>query len=435
MKKYFITTIVPGAKLNINFMDAVASYCKINKAEVLFIPSAKTRKEDEVDENHNWYGKLVERNDHKLNNNLLLSLIPISPTQPDPIQGLERISNKEHSVIYASPKQRLKSVASPSLVLPRVIMTPGACTNPYAKATRAGMISNMDHVMGGIIVEVVSNTIYHFRQVQADRFGHFVDMGVKYLQKDRTVKMKTAAIIAGDWHSGYTDPVVRKATVDMLGFFKPNDLILHDFFDGISVNHHIDHKFILKAMMGEQNNLSSELQMTAVELSVLANKAKNIKIVKSNHDEFLDKWLEEGKYLEDTTNHIIGLELALAKARGQDPLQYGLSKYQNFKNVTFLKTDESYKLTPKGIECGAHGHLGANGARGSNSGMEKAYTNSVTGHSHSPEIQRGAWTVGTSSYLKLNYNRGPSSWMQTHCIVYENGSRQLINMIQGKWHG
>ncbi len=85
------------------------------------------------------------------------------------------------------------------------------------------------------------------------------------------------------------------------------------------------------------------------------------------------------------------------------------------------------------IELGAHGDKGANGARGSLLAMENAYGNSVSGHSHTPEILRGAWQVGTTSLLKLEYVKGPSSWMHTSCLVYPNGSRQLINAINGLW--
>jgi hypothetical protein len=41
--------------------------------------------------------------------------------------------------------------------------------------------------------------------------------------------------------------------------------------------------------------------------------------------------------------------------------------------------------------------------------------------------------MGTSTYLKLNYNVGPSSWMQSLCLVYSNGARQLINVINGSY--
>jgi hypothetical protein len=117
---------------------------------------------------------------------------------------------------------------------------------------------------------------------------------------------------------------------------------------------------------------------------------------------------------------------------GGDPLKYGVEMHGLKTNkVKCLMRDEDFKIAR--IQLGAHGDLGANGARGSLRAMEAAYGNSVSGHSHSPEILRGAWQCGTSSYLKLSYNRGPSSWMHSSCLVYPNGSRQLINSINGEW--
>jgi hypothetical protein len=308
---------------------------------------------------------------------------------------------------------------------------------PYAKPSKRGRIANQDHVHGAIIVEVVDANIFHFRQVQADKQGRFVDLGLMYGPNNTVTTVATEALVLGDWHSGSTDPLVRKGTKKMIKQLKPNNVVYHDFFDGISVNHHIEHKLLTKAMMGFQNDLKAELSFCAKDLADMANytssvnkKAKTV-VVKSNHDHFLDKWLDEFKFKEDQLNRIVGLELALAKAKGLDPLEQGLLKYHPLKNVTFLKSEESLKIA--GVEVGQHGHLGVNGAKGSAASLEKSYTSLVIGHSHSPQILRGCWTVGTSSLLKLGYNVGPSSWAQTHCIIYANGQKQLVNFINGKW--
>ena len=65
--------------------------------------------------------------------------------------------------------------------------------------------------------------------------------------------------------------------------------------------------------------------------------------------------------------------------------------------------------------------------------MELAYGSCVIGHIHSPEILRNAFCVGTSTHLSLEYNKGPSSWCNTSCLVHKNGSKQLINCIKGNW--
>ncbi len=432
MKRYIITSATPGCNPNYSFLDSIKNYCQLNKATLLILPTQALYKKDALHTDLSKYGQILEK-DYKLNNNIFISSLPINSQQADPITGLDRLTNKETSVIYASPKQRMKSVPSPSNDYPRVIMTPGSCTFSYKKNSKTSLVASKDHVDGAIIVEIENGSTYHFRQVQSDRHGSFIDLGLEYSQKGKAKQVKTAALIPGDWHTGYTEPFVKQGTLEMLAYFKPERLFLHDFFDGISVNHHIDHKVLIKSMMGSKNNLAGELLACAVELKQLANHVKEVVVVKSNHDEFLDRWLDEGNFIKDHTNQIIGLELALAKANGEDPLEYGIRKYQDLKNVKFLTCDDSYKVSKKDIECGQHGHLGPDGARGSAVSIEKSYGNAVIGHRHSPEIQRGTYVVGTSSYLKLSYNKGPSSWMHSHCVVYSNGSRQLLNFINKKW--
>jgi hypothetical protein len=175
------------------------------------------------------------------------------------------------------------------------------------------------------------------------------------------------------------------------------------------------------------------MQMLADDIDYLCELCDELVIVKSNHDEFLDRYLASGYYVKDPENHRYALDLAAAAMDGHDPLRFAIEnigiKYPD--RVRWLDRDEDYKIA--GIQLGAHGDLGANGARGNIKNTEAAYTESITGHSHSPEILRGAWQVGTSSFLKLNYNRGPSSWLHTSCLLYADGSRQLINSLKGKW--
>ena len=215
---------------------------------------------------------------------------------------------------------------------------------------------------------------------------------------------------------------------------KPQILVLHDAFSGVSINHHEQHRNILKAQRSAAHELDikSELETLATDLNDLSQLVDEVVVVKSNHDEFLERYLQDGQYVKDPQNHRLSLLLSLHLLDGGDPLKYGIETHGLTSNkVRWLKRDEDFKIAR--IQLGAHGDVGANGARGSLRTMEAAYGNSVSGHSHSPEILRGAWQVGTSSYLKLSYNRGPSSWMHCSCLIYPNGSRQLINSIHGQW--
>ena len=162
---------------------------------------------------------------------------------------------------------------------------------------------------------------------------------------------------------------------------------------------------------------------------------QEIIIVKSNHDEFLTRYLQDGRYISDPTNHYISLKIATALFENEDVLKRGFEVAECAstkipEHWNFLSRSSSYKIGD--VECGSHGDLGMNGAKPSLVTLEKTYGNCVIGHAHTAAIHRGVFRVGTMTKLDMGYNRGPSSWTQTSCFIYENGQRQLVNVINGK---
>ena len=84
--------------------------------------------------------------------------------------------------------------------------------------------------------------------------------------------------------------------------------------------------------------------------------------------------------------------------------------------------------TEIGIGDGSSAYFSATLAK-----MEECYGQSVTGHTHTPAILRAAWQVGCTERYDVDYVSGPSSWLHASCLVYPNGSRQMINSIGGNW--
>lgn len=445
-KRFFITTAVTGCLADMDFLDSIKSYCDKNQAAFLVLISSDPAHNHSrggygsVDTNILARGGHIVMADTALNSNLYISTLKLSAKHIDPITGLGRIGQRNGSFIYASPKQRLKAIAVSNTKLPHMLMTTGAVTRPnYSTdnymSERTAYIAENDHVVGGIIVEIEDNKIYHFRQVQADSNGSFIDLGKQYNADGSIESIEPEAFVLGDWHSGETDPVAKSAWIDITKQLGVKTVVLHDTFNGLSINHHEDHMGLLKAQRAKKNelDLESELKVLAQDLDEWSELVDSIVIVKSNHDVFLERYLQNGKYVKDPHNHKLSLYLSLALLDGKDPLQYGVEMLgmKNPSKVTWLQMDDDYKVGK--IQLGAHGHSGANGSRGSLNAMEAAYGHSVSGHSHTPEILRGAYQVGTSSFLKLSYNKGPSSWLHCSCLVYPNGARQLINVIGGKW--
>lgn len=442
-RRFVITTAVMGCKADVNFYKSIKNYCKKQKAELLIlVVEDPARRQDK--KNLGFVDRILRKehfiiSDVALNSNLFISQIKLSAKHIDPITGLARIGQRNGSFIYASPKQRYKAVPVANKGLPHVLMTTGAITKPdYNTDTymslRTAYIATNDHVMGALVVEKQDNKIFHVRQIQADKKGHFIDLGKKY-GPDSVVEERPEALVLGDYHAGETSPSAKAAWFDVASVLQPKRIVLHDLFNGLSISHHEKNMHILKAQRAEagQLDLRSELKIVTDELNELTALCESVVVVRSNHDDFLDRYLEEARYIHDPQNKRIALELALAKLDNHNPLQVAVESLGllHRSKVRWLDRDADFKIAR--IQLGEHGDKGANGAKGSLQAMEHAYGQSVTGHSHTPEILRGAWSVGTSSELKLSYTQGASSWAHASILIYANGSRQLILSIDGAW--
>jgi hypothetical protein len=164
-------------------------------------------------------------------------------------------------------------------------------------------------------------------------------------------------------------------------------------------------------------------------------------VVESNHDRAVKRWLAEADWRTDPVNAIFFLEAQLALLKGieagKEPsiLEWSVmrGREKDFDGIVFLREDESFTICDDGIECGMHGHLGANGAKGAPRQFTRMGARANTGHTHAAGIIDGIYTAGTSSLLELGYNKGLSSWSHSHILTLPNGKRQIVTMIDGKW--
>jgi hypothetical protein len=446
-KTFIITTAVNGQWAHSKFIEGLDNLAERYNAKILMLPchdpahNLDNEIEWHFDDLLNDYTFVFD--DIALNSNINIGQMGVNAKQINPTTGLSRICQGKGSFIFASPKQSLEYDPVSNVKYPHARMTTGACTvGNYASSRgnsiRSAKIASHDHVVGALIVEIENDVVYHFRQVQADEKGGFCDLGKYYLGNAAPKKM-TPKLVMGDYHAGEHDESAVKAWEEIIDTLQVDEVFFHDLFNAKSINHHEEHNIVLRARHAKDNLLSlkNELLVTGQEIDrILSHKSvKKGIVVKSNHDDFLQRWLNEGKFKYDALNFSVGCTLAAgAVEQGGDVLKDALSKYGQIKTwdkLIFLNRDQDYKVG--GIELSAHGDKGPNGSRGSKASLENAYGKAVIGHSHTPGILRGIYQVGTTSLFDLGYNLGPSSWMHCSCIVYENGQRQLINSIEGKW--
>jgi hypothetical protein len=380
----------------------------------------------------------------------ILGQIKMQPTATNPLSGFDGFTG-EDSAILGHPKVQLRTVATPSKRLPKILATTGACTVPNYTDSKAGHKGRFHHNLSALVVEV-DNDKFHIRHIHGEDDGSFYDLDYYYTSTGRTKYGRTAGLVPGDIHAEFLDEKVDQATFrgsdSIMEVLNPEVLVIHDGEDFYRRNHHHKNNDILaygKHHYG-RNNVEEGLQITADFFDRVSRPDTLTLAVRANHDEAFDRWLRDAdpkidpenakfyyymKYhqLDNVQRTATGFKTINAfEFWAKNPMdQRGITS----ETVKFLKRDESFVVG--GIEIGFHGDIGNNGGHGSLKSYTKIGPKVVIGHGHSPGIEDGAYQVGVSARLDLEYAVGPSGWLHTHCVIYPNGSRTLLNVINGEW--
>jgi hypothetical protein len=387
-----------------------------------------------------------------LNQNLVLvGDIKIQPTAATPLTGFEGLTRGE-SGIFGHTKMQLKTVATPQGKMPKILTTTGAVTVPNYIDCRAGKTAEFHHSISAVLIETDGRKVFHMRQLRAHSdTGMFSDLTDRYgadwtdgkVERNRRV----AAMALGDWHTDANDPKVRAATIEMFKVLKPRAVYLHDLLNGGTINHHErNNPFWWHAhFKAGKLSVEGEVRRACEEVEKLAKYLPDdceIRVVNSNHDRFLDEWIENTDWRKSPGNMEFYNETVAAKLAGNrlvngyaetpSAFAYWLRKILG-NRVKYRALERGESSMVEGIEHGMHGDDGPNGARGTTRNLSKIGVKSTSAHIHGPAIEGGADSVGTSSFFKQGYNHGPSNWLQTHGITYEGGKRTLVNIIDQAW--
>jgi hypothetical protein len=367
----------------------------------------------------------------------VMSDVKIQPTAVNPLSGMQSMS-KGNSCIFGHPKVHMETIPVLEGHHPKMMLTTGAVTVDNYTDSKAGKKGEFYHTMGFCIVEIKDKETFFVRQVTASNDGSFNDLYYN-VKGGKVTKNKTIdSAVLGDLHYGTHDPnVIDKTFNILLKKIKPKNLVLHDVFDGYSISHHeIKNPFIqYKREMDNTNSLKDEIDKLLEFFNGLRKyKFKNIIVSRANHDDFIDRWLVSTDWRKTVTpkNSIEYMEYATAILKGEAPngiIPWLLEKH--YPEVDALGRNASY--TSMEWELGQHGDKGTNGSRGSLIQFRRLNTKIIVGHYHSPGRKDGALAVGTSSHLRLPYNIGPSSWLQSHVIIHNDGKAQHINFINGDY--
>jgi hypothetical protein len=444
--RFFITTVLPDSELHTGFFNSIQSYCKIKKAELVILPGRG------VHHTHVHYHPEVEAKadffatEYSIGSNLKVIEAKIPPMSPDPIQQSKRLA-KHHSLILAHPKQNMVSLPVLDRSKPKVILSTGVITTREYPRTTSGYKGELESTLGGVIVEYERETEKFFwRFVQADETdGSFIDIGTQYLANGKTKKVNAEYLYAGDVHASFIAEHARKATIDQANTLGVKTVGAGDWFDSYSISHHHEKDIITQVLKYQDkesvSTLKAELETFAKELRLWKkelNKGIEIDIIKSNHDEHLNRYLKERRFFDDKHNYRLSLELTCFMLDRLDPIQHYMEIYHPDlkKGINWISRGHNKKITTKKILVSEHGDLGPNGSKSTNTNAEWSLQDCVLGHSHSPSVLRGVYRVGVlAPDLEYSVDRGPSSWQIMNCVIYPNGSRQMLWIdSKGKWH-
>lgn len=343
---------------------------------------------------------------------------------------------------------RYWKVCSITKIPPNEVMC--AVVYPSHKFTLAGGILT-GNCYGAVIVEVDSDGNWWLRQLNATDKGTIYDLDVVVENGVVYENEYIEAITWGDAHAlMLLDESVNKCSQLMLDELRPKFQFVHDLMAGSVTNHHsrksLHQRFRNFARSGAWNDLKKEFSECNNHLRDMYRDFCQTYVVDANHDRpWIERWLDSREGLDDPKNALIWLKLnaALYEAMEADPygrnfhaLEYacrlvGLEE----KVATFLREDESIHITDAKIECGMHGSLGPNGARGNMSNLSRMGRKANIGHLHKAGIHDGLYVAGVSCDIKSDvwYTRGPSSWSHSHIVTYPNGKRTIITVWKGKY--
>lgn len=456
VQRYIITSAQNATPINQRFWGAIKQFANYYDAQIIVMPFRYRNPTSIWTQNNitdDWWASELRPflMDERVSLDcglILMADMKIQPTATQPLSGLDTISGNK-SAIFPHPKVQLKTVPTPSQsLIPKILATTGAVTELNYTDSKSGKKGEHFHCMSATVVEVSEKGVFHIRQAHADKDGSFIDLDKLFTPKAVFDAKPALGLATGDTHAIFVDEEVVRATYleenSIVNRLKPKYLVWHDLLDFYARNHHNrNDPFINFAVHhSKMGNVEEEVKKTLALVDRCSPVFCTNVVVRSNHDEALDRWIKESDWRDDPENAKFYLKTALAiienmdythgRPASVDPFEFWAREYLScYGRTEFLKRDQAKMIG--GNEVSNHGDHGPNGARGSIKAFTKVGYPMVIGHGHSPGIEEDIYQNGVSCNLNMGYNRGPSSWLHTHTVIYANGKRSLIHVIKGEY--
>lgn len=419
------------------FLENIKAYAKYIKADILVQggmyknPSSAWAEyeEDDMywDDDLSPYLTTSRQEIHPLVT--FLSDVKILPTSKNPLLNTGNMTANA-SAFVGHPRMHMTPEAVLDGFPKKFLATTGAVTIPNYTETSTGKLAEFHHVFGFVVIELDGDD-FHFRQVTANtEDGSFNDLWYEVSNKRVKKINKCDSYTFGDLHIKSIDNDKFNSSLTLTDRLVPNYLALHDLLDGKSASHWDKKDPILmhhKFKRGD-TNVEAEEKLTVKFVKDLLYKYRKAKllVIRSNHDEWFDRWIKDYSWKRDIENSHKYAEYLGALLANPDTyvLKHILESNIDSPRLKYIGRQESYLINE--VDHALHGDKGKNGSRGTIKQFSKLNTKVTVGHSHTPMRVDGAMSVGTSTPVRQPYSSGPTSNIQCDIIQHLNGKRQHI---------
>lgn len=455
-QRFLVTSAQNNTEVHSSFMQNLKAYASVIDAQIIVFPFIYNKNGFQNGEGNDviWYASEVRP--YLQNESVWLGeqrkvaamAFNILPTVKAPLGGMKEAVGSAEALIVPHATIAHENVAVLGAqygeVVPGMYSTGTVTLRNYIQQ-QAGQKAENRHNFGALIVEFNEHGQFWIRQIETDETGTFAD--VRNFVNEGVVLENASTVDVlhyGDIHAEKSDNAVAaiqwgfgiaNAAPSMLDYFLPDYQMCHDLLDFSSLNHHNrENHYHMARNHVTGATVKQDLQQVAAILETMERPWCETVIVRSNHDDALDRWLGDAKYepRKDPANAVTYYSLQLEAykqiAQGKElvSLPFALAEIAGMMNTNhciFLKASQSFKVGP--VECGEHGHSGTNGSRGSP--KQFAGTKCSTGHTHTSSIYGGCYTAGVSGKLAMGYNEtGASSWVHACVVQYKTGFRTIM---------
>ena len=447
-KTFVLTSIGSFCDVDWDFIHSLENYAKENNAMIIGLPLFRRYGKSIMDfstDNKLRQSLWIPFEDVILNNNLMVQVIKANCTTKSTITGLNQMVAKYNSsIIVAGINQQLRYIPVLKDKTPNMIASTG-CATYYTSVqkdktpvpTKAEKLaSTRNAIMGALIVDLGDNDTFTVRNVEADKYGNIIDLGILY-SDGHTEPIDESTFIIGDLHAPQHNAELLQSNIEAIKNYGCRAVVLHDGVNMTYISHHNADQAITRAQLVEDGRADILVEVTAFAdvLKQLTDieTVEEVIIPYSNHPAHFDRFIQDiGRMAKDDINLRTSLMTALAMLDDKNTLQYLVEEVIGFKSDKLRWISEDTGVEHYGVQIGLHGSERVNGGRMTSTSTNNAFRKTVLAHKHSAGIDGDTVTVGIACEKDQGYNHGLSSWTESSAIVYPNGTVQLLTFVNVK---